>query len=69
MLLFFSLTDFTETIRQINIIKGSQEQELKAIEEAQKAQFMEFSEAWDKYMNDYESTAIKSLEKLKVYHC
>lgn len=54
-------------MRQVNNIKASQEQELQAIEEAQKAQFIEFSEAWDKYMNDYENTAIKSLEKLKAF--
>ena len=55
-------------MRQVNNIKASQEHELQAIEEAQKAQFLEFSEAWDKYMNDYEATAIKSLDKLKVSH-
>jgi hypothetical protein len=53
-------------MRQVNNVKASQEHELQAIEEAQKAQFVEFSEAWDKYMNDYEATALKSLEKLKV---
>jgi hypothetical protein len=53
-------------MRQINIIKSKQERELQAIEEAQKAQFIEFSSAWDKYMTDYETTALKSLEKLKV---
>ena len=52
-------------MRQINNLKASQEHELQAIEEAQKGQFIEFSEAWDKYMS-YEATAIKSLEKLKV---
>lgn len=54
-------------MRQINIIKSKQERELQAIEEAQKAQFIEFSAAWDKYMSDYETTALKSLEKLKVF--
>ena len=53
-------------MRQINIIKSKQERELQAIEEAQKAQFIEFSGAWDKYMSDYETTALTSLEKLKV---
>jgi hypothetical protein len=50
----------------VNNIKASQEHELQALEEAQKAQFIEFSDAWDKYMNDYEETAMKSIEKLKV---
>lgn len=36
------------------------------IEAAQKAQFLEFSQAWDNYMSDYEATAYLSLEKLKV---
>ena len=35
------------------------------MEEAQKAQFLEFSEAWDNYMANYEETAFKSLERLK----
>ena len=35
------------------------------VEEAQKAQFLEFSEAWDNYMAQYEETAFKSLERLK----
>ena len=55
-------------MRQVNNIKASQEHELQAIEEAQKSQFIEFSESWDKYMGDYETTAIKSLEKLKEKH-
>lgn len=29
---------------------------------------MEFSNAWDQYMTDYESAAYKSLEKLKAKH-
>ena len=56
-----------ETVRQINNIKASQEHELQAIEDAQKAQFVEFSNAWDKYMSDYEATALQSIEKLKVH--
>jgi len=55
-----------EALRQLNFIKTAQEKELKAIEEAQKAQFDEFSKAWDKYMTEYEATALQSLEKLKV---
>ncbi len=55
-----------ETTRQINILKAAQEHELNAIQEAQKAQFMEFSQAWDKYMQEYETTALKSIDSLKV---
>jgi len=39
-----------------------------AIENAQKAQFLDFTTAWDNYMTDYESTAYMSLEKLKEKH-
>ena len=55
-----------ETSRQRNNIRAAQEQELQNIEAAQKAQFLEFSQAWDNYMSDYEATAYLSLEKLKV---
>lgn len=57
-----------ETIRQKNNIRTAQEQELQSIEAAQKAQFLEFSQAWDNYMSDYEATAYLSLEKLKEKH-
>ena len=57
-----------ETIRQKNNIRSAQEQELQNIEQAQKAQFLEFSQAWDNYMSDYEATAYLSLEKLKEKH-
>ena len=57
-----------ETIRQKNTIRAAQEQELQDIEAAQKAQFLEFSQAWDNYMSDYEATAYLSLEKLKEKH-
>ena len=53
-------------MRQKNNLKASQEMELMNIENAQKKQFIEFSEAWDNYMADYEATAYLSLEKLKV---
>ena len=56
-----------ETIRQKNNIRAAQEHELQNIEAAQKAQFLEFSQAWDNYMSDYEATAYLSLEKLKVF--
>lgn len=57
-----------ETQRQRNNIRAAQEQELANIESAQKAQFLEFSQAWDNYMSDYEATAYLSLEKLKEKH-
>lgn len=38
------------------------------MEQAQKMQFTEFSEAWDKYMADYETAAFDSVEKLKEKH-
>ena len=41
---------------------------MQDIEAAQKAQFLEFSQAWDNYMSDYEATAYLSLEKLKEKH-
>lgn len=53
--------------RHIENIKASQEHELHAIEDAQKSQFLEFSDSWDKYMSDYEATAIKNVESMKVY--
>lgn len=34
----------------------------------QQKQFLEFSNAWDKYMTDYEAAAYRSLEKLKQKH-
>lgn len=55
-----------ETIRQQNQIRFIQEEELLQVENAQKQQFIEFTNAWDNYMADYEATAYMSLEKLKV---
>ena len=57
-----------EVTRQRNNIRAAQEHELANIEAAQKAQFIEFSQAWDHYMSDYEATAYLSLEKLKEKH-
>ena len=47
-------------------MKLAQEKELVNIENAQKLQFQEFSDAWDKYMRDYEATAFELIENLKV---
>lgn len=44
----------------------AQEKELLNIENAQKLQFQEFSDAWDKYMSDYEATAFELIEQLRV---
>ena len=38
------------------------------IENAQKAQYVEFSQAWDQYMKEYEETALDLMDKLKVRH-
>lgn len=46
----------------------AQQRELVNIETAQRLQYQEFSEAWDKYMNDYESTAYDLVEQLKQKH-
>ena len=45
-----------------------QERELVQIENSQKVQFFEFSQAWDTFMADYEATAYLSLDKLKERH-
>jgi hypothetical protein len=47
-------------------MKMAQERELLNIEEAQKVQFKEFTDAWDRYMRDYEVTAFELIEQLKV---
>ena len=44
----------------------AQEKELINIESAQKLQFAEFSEAWDRYMREYEATAFELIEQLKI---
>lgn len=38
------------------------------VENAQKLQFQEFNEAWDKYMADYEAAAFESIDRLKEKH-
>ncbi len=57
-----------ETLWQQQNMREAQEQELVTVENAQRAQFLEFSQAWDNYMSDYENTAYMSLEKLKEKH-
>ena len=43
----------------------AQEKELLNIENAQKLQFQEFSESWDKYMASYEATAFELIEDMR----
>ena len=57
-----------EEERQRRLIDQAQQQEMMEVEQAQRAQFLGFSNAWDKYMADYESTAYMSLERLKEQH-
>ena len=49
-------------------MKIAHEQETKEMEEHQKLQFIQFSTQWDEYMQDYEQTAITSMEKLRDKH-
>lgn len=57
-----------ELKRQKDYLRANQEKELISIENSQKMQFYEFSQAWDTFMADYEATAYLSLEKLKERH-
>lgn len=57
-----------EIKRQKDYLRANQEKELISIENSQKMQFYEFSQAWDTFMSDYEATAYLSLEKLKERH-
>lgn len=53
-----------EMARQLHNMKEAQEMELIAIENAHRNQFVEFSRAWDKYMQDYEAQALAGLQQL-----
>lgn len=55
-----------EQERQSHNMRIAQQRELINIEQAQKVQYTEFAEAWDKYMADYEATAFNLVENLKV---
>lgn len=57
-----------ELKRQKANLRLCQERELIQIENSQKVQFFEFSQAWDQFMKDYEATAYLSLDKLKERH-
>jgi hypothetical protein len=43
-------------------MRVAQQRELLNIENAQRLQYQEFSEAWDRYMADYEATAFELVE-------
>mmetsp|Transcript_39709 Transcript_39709/g.60854 ORF Transcript_39709/g.60854 Transcript_39709/m.60854 type:complete len:128 (+) Transcript_39709:971-1354(+) len=47
-------------------MKIAQQRELINIENAQRIQYQEFADAWDKYMSDYEQTAFDLVEQLKA---
>lgn len=51
-----------EATRQTENMRLAQEHELATVEQAQKMQFQEFNNAWDKYMADYEAAAFESVE-------
>eukprot|EP00933_Yihiella_yeosuensis_P004274 TRINITY_DN108643_c0_g1_i1.p1 TRINITY_DN108643_c0_g1~~TRINITY_DN108643_c0_g1_i1.p1 ORF type:complete len:407 (-),score=98.45 TRINITY_DN108643_c0_g1_i1:190-1410(-) len=57
-----------EEERQRRLVDQAQQHEMTEVEGAQRDQFLGFSNAWDKYMADYESTAYMSLERLKEQH-
>ena len=46
-------------------MEKKQRDELLGIEAIQRSQFQEFTNAWDDYMSQYESTALHSIERLK----
>lgn len=55
-----------EQERQSHNMRIAQQKELINIENAQKLQYAEFAQAWDKYMSDYEETAFELVENLKA---
>eukprot|EP00931_Biecheleriopsis_adriatica_P089140 TRINITY_DN63316_c0_g1_i1.p1 TRINITY_DN63316_c0_g1~~TRINITY_DN63316_c0_g1_i1.p1 ORF type:complete len:451 (+),score=116.78 TRINITY_DN63316_c0_g1_i1:104-1354(+) len=57
-----------EEERQRRLVDQAQQLEMGEVEGAQRSQFLGFSNAWDKYMADYEATAYMSLERLKEQH-
>lgn len=57
-----------EQQRLVHNMRVAQQRELINVENAQRMQYQEFSEAWDKYMTDYEQTAYELVEQLKAKH-
>ena len=55
-----------EIQRHLENLKQSQEEELKSIEEEHKTQFNEYCESWDRFMQEYEASSVKTLEMIKV---
>lgn len=51
-----------EQKRQSHNMRIAQQRELVNIENAQRIQYQEFSDAWDKYMRDYEKTAFELVQ-------
>ena len=49
-------------------MQNRQTLELFKIEGIQRQQFIEFTQAWDIYMQEYESAAYESLKKLRERH-
>lgn len=41
---------------------------MQSVSSLQQNKLLEFNNAWNTYMEDYESAAIQSLEKLKAKH-
>ena len=54
-----------EQKRQKRNMKIAQSKELLSVEESQKIQFQDFTVSWDRYMREYEETALRSIESLK----
>jgi len=54
-----------EYARQMRRMEESQNQELIYVEQIQRKQFAEFTEAWDSYMSEYEANAYQSIDRLR----
>ena len=46
-------------------MEESQNQELLYVEQIQRKQFAEFTDAWDQYMSEYEANAYQSVDRLR----
>lgn len=57
-----------EAIRKEATLRILHTQEIGSLENLQRKQFQEFSDSWDKYMEDYEKAAVESLEIMKQKH-
>lgn len=54
-----------EYARQMRRMEESQNQELVYVEQIQRKQFAEFTDAWDNYMSEYEANAYQSVDRLR----